>query len=52
MQYALRSSPQCYRSRVGMLTIICVDAYALKPNLFSCPQLWAITEINKYLQSL
>ena len=23
----LRSSPQCYRSRVGMLTIICVDTY-------------------------
>ncbi len=26
----LRSSPQCYRSRVGMLTIICVDTYNLK----------------------
>jgi len=24
----LRSSPQCYRSCVGMLTIICVDTYA------------------------
>jgi len=23
----LRSSPQCYRSCVGMLTIICVDTY-------------------------
>ena len=26
----LRSSPQCYRSRVGMLTIICVDTYVSK----------------------
>ena len=26
----LRSSPQCYRSRVGMLIIICVDTYAVK----------------------
>ncbi|MEI6145401.1 MAG: hypothetical protein WCP66_03165, partial [Methylococcales bacterium] len=24
-----RSSPQCYRSRVGMLTIICLDTYAV-----------------------
>jgi len=27
----LRSSPQCYRSRVGMLTIICVDTYVCRP---------------------
>ncbi len=26
----LRSSPQCYRSRAGMLTIICVDTYVSK----------------------
>jgi len=29
----LRSSPQCYRSRVGILTIICVDTYALQADL-------------------
>ena len=30
----LRSSPQCYLSRVGMLTIICVDTYALGVKRF------------------
>jgi len=29
----LGSSPQCYRSRVGMLTIICLDTYAQQGSL-------------------
>ncbi len=35
MNSPLRSSPQCYRSRVEMLTIICVDTYGQRGGLGS-----------------
>ncbi len=57
----LRSSPQCYRSRVGMLTIIWVDTYALraKPNKNSHPYPQILMQLThrptgscKYIQAL
>jgi len=35
MNSPLRSSPQCYRSRVEMLTMICVDTYGQRGGLGS-----------------
>ena len=48
MHTPLPSSPQCYRSREGMLTIICVDTYASRRDRVCNPIItFNISQINE-----